>query len=418
MGNDEVNFLEQEVIVVGWDCDAAAAALFCAQRAHTRLLAPDVPSFARGRFTFAADPASGFFLRDTLRILSADVPSSDTLACVYPPEGAPFLLPTGKEAFCAALRKAFAGAAIGRLLEICEQSSLLLDKLVLEQRSTLALAARFGQAARLAAYPVREVLTALELPQPLQDVLTAYWRATGLDPTRWEFLPFAALLHRLVHAGVSACSADALRSAFAQAGGVLNTGRARSLLTRQGHATGIKTASGRELPADGILLGRTHGLPSLPAATPAALPFVVYLGLDCPAAQLGFHQPITLLAGEQPAVAFGNARTLCLYQCVPSADWAGTQPKAYHARKAQAAEALIYTFEQALQVKFKPHLQEVVCATPATFARHGWQPRALHMPQLMALRGAPQMPGLRCCAGTADLAARALLADLTGGKRP
>lgn len=314
---------------------------------------------------------------------------------------------------------------------------------------------------KTAGYSAQEVENALGMPKKAQDILNAYWCYLGLPISRINFTLFAAMINTYIKRGAyipryrSTEFTLALDKRIRELGGdIMYNTRVEKILVENGQVVGVETSNGdifktsyvisnasqtlvynkliypkSEVPEIAIkeVNARIHGLSA----------FVVYLGLDASAEELGINEYSYFIMDDMDTenlydqwnelgVPKGQA-TVCLNAAIPDCSPPGTsiiyittlyKPEAwkdvkledYVDVKNRIADGLITDFENALGVSIKNHIEEIEIATPQTFARYtrtyngiiyGYEPESWDslVPRLMMMGDHNYIKGLEFAGG-------------------
>ena len=281
----------------------------------------------------------------------------------------------------------------------------------------LTLYTKFGDFMRVAAHSVNDIMDVLEIPKKAQHILGTYWGYLGVPTDDLNALHYISLLAAFVKTPPSMPfhRSHELSLAMVQAlqsyGGEIryNSEVTRFLFNKKGEATGV-IVNGRICYAKKIISNiiphnvfnrmKNDVIPTpakkLANARKFGMTFVtVYLGLDCTMEELGITDYSLFISAEADTRKqferrgdFGMYVVNCLNKAIPDASPAGTsmlfftipympgdfpedlKPQDYKAFKNAVAEKYIRDYEQTLGIHVMEHIEEIVVATPATFARY------------------------------------------------
>lgn len=308
---------------------------------------------------------------------------------------------------------------------------------------------------RTAAHTTNKVLDALKMPRDAQDILNTYWSYLGVDTERLTFMHYAAMVHKYVtrSAYIPELTSHGLSLAFIdrfqQLGGEVwfNT-KVEKVLFKNGAVSGVSTTQG-DVAAKHVILNcnpHTAYATMLPrevipereirlanARTHSARAFVLYLGLNKTAEQMGladysiFMPPTMDTAKAYQALSSLETNdyiiSLCYNIVNPKASpegtcmmsfttfysdevWKDISPENYVNTKNQIASRMIDKFERKTGVKLRDYIEEAEVATPWTFARYINTPQGTMygyetnewdsmMARLMSLNTDYPIPGLK-----------------------
>ena len=273
---------------------------------------------------------------------------------------------------------------------------------------------------RLGSYTVNEVFRAMKMPKLAQDIMGTYWGYLGVDMDHLSFLQYVNMLWLYVNHGAwipdktSNELTTGLLECFRRMGGEvwMNCTATEILFDENKAVRGVKTTCG-EVETKHILCNMNQNMvyatmcPSdvVPermvklgnARTYSARMFVVYLGLDKSAEELGIHDyTIFIPTSADTAKAYESGRTLATNcnqvmvcynvvnpgfspegTCVMSLtstfmddDWANVEQDDYVRTKTDFAEKLIGLFEQRTGITVTPYIEEIEIATPWTMCNY------------------------------------------------
>ncbi|MBO4535403.1 MAG: NAD(P)/FAD-dependent oxidoreductase, partial [Clostridia bacterium] len=282
----------------------------------------------------------------------------------------------------------------------------------------ITLMTKYGDFMRTASHSIEEVEDALGIPKKAKDILNTYWGYLGVPADDLNALHYLSMVGGFVR--VPPCMPHhrshqlslALVDAIQRFGGEvrLNSEVTEFLFDEEGKAVGVTLAGGQKLTARKIVsniipnnvLNRWKG--SVPPARTVKLAnarklgmtFVaLYLGLDRSMEELGINDYSTFitLSGDSREQfdrrAEGGIYVVnCLNKTVPDCSPEGTcmlfftilimpgdmddnmTPDQYKKFKNDYAIRYIEDYEKTLGVEIKSHIEEIVVATPVTFARY------------------------------------------------
>jgi phytoene dehydrogenase-like protein len=274
---------------------------------------------------------------------------------------------------------------------------------------------------RTAAYPAQDVEDALNIPKKAQDIMNAYWCYLGLPISRINSTIFAMMLHSYLSRGAyipkkrSHEYTTALDKMIRESGGKIeyNT-KVDKILVENGKVVGVETSNGDKISTKYVISNASPTLTYNELISPISeVPeiaykeinarihglsaFVVYLGLDKSAEELGIREYsyFIMATGDTEEIydswtklqtPKGQA-TVCLNNALPDCSppgtsilyittlfrpevWYDIDPKDYFTIKNKIAKGLIDQFEEATGSKISDNIEEIEVAAPPTFARY------------------------------------------------
>ena len=275
----------------------------------------------------------------------------------------------------------------------------------------------FGNFMRVAGHSAKEVMDALGIPEKAQSILGTYWGYLGVPLDDMNALHYLSLVAAFVQ--TPPCMPEhrshelslSLVKALQGFGGEIlyNTEVTRFLYDEKGVCVGVE-AGGETYRARRII---SNIIPhnvynrSDPAAVPKrdrklanarkfGMTFVtVYLGLDASMEELGIRDYSVFISSDPDTrkqfdqrADFGMYVVNCLNKVLPDSSPEGTstlfftipfmpgdfpedlKPEDYKKWKNAVAEKFIRDYEKTMGVSVMDHIEEIVIATPATFARY------------------------------------------------
>lgn len=318
-----------------------------------------------------------------------------------------------------------------------------------------------GNFLKTASYSAEEVQEALDMPQKARDILNAYWCYLGLPTNRINFTIFAAMIKTYISRGAyiprlrSTGFTLALDKRIRELGGeILYNTSVEKILVDNGQVIGVETDKGEQFRTHFVISNASqtlvynkliHPKSEVPeiaykevnARIHGLSAFVVYLGLDASAEELGINEYSYFIYKDPDTekiydewgklmVPSGQA-TICLNAAIPDCSppgtcilsittlfhpdaWKNMDPKDYFKEKNRIADGLINYFEKAVGVSIRDHIEEIEVATPETFARYtkayngiiyGYEPESWDslVPRLMTLGKHDYIKGLEFAGG-------------------
>ena len=433
-------------------------------------------SFVRGRFEFetslhelegygtAADPGSiRRFFENRLNIDAEFLEVPEAYRVITKDIDAK--LPFGEEAFINAVEKYVPGSkeSVTNFFALANDIAVAFKYIGQTQGrpDQKELLKNHSNFLKTAAYSTEEVENALNIPKKAQDIINAYWAYLGLPMNRMNFTLYAAMVSSYINRGAyipklrSTEFTLALDKRIRELGGIIlyNT-RVEKILVEDKKVIGVETSNGDKIKTNQVISNasqtlvynkliypksevpeiaykevnsRIHGLSA----------FVVYLGLDKSAEELGIKEYSYFIMGDMDTetlyhqwdslgVPKGQA-TCCLNIANPGASPPGTsivyittlfQPDAwkdvkreeYVRVKNDIAKGLIIDFEKATGISIMDHIEEFEVATPQTFARYsrtyngiiyGYEPESWDsvVPRMMMMNDHYYIEGLEFAGG-------------------
>ncbi|CAJ1225863.1 C-3',4' desaturase CrtD [Levilactobacillus zymae] len=434
---------DYDVIVIGAGNGGLAAAVTAAKLNHKVLLVErhNLPggaatSFTRGRFEFepSLHELAGYGPQDNpgnirqffdwagIDVQFHAVPDAYRMINTGK-DKLDIRMPTGIQNFMTTLIQAVPGsqASVQAFFKIAIENAQVFAQLSAhpEALDPATLATQHPLFAKYGHQPYQRVLQALDMPAKAQEILLAYWCYIGIPSDEFEFAYFASMLVSYVtySAYIPQNRSHEISSALVQAlqanGGTawFNT-EVTQLLTAEGAVVGVQIGD-RKLYAHEVIADLlpdtvySHLLPAemvptteLKKANARELGtsgFLVYLGLNRSATELGIHDYSTFIARDwDTRHQFAGMHQLhgndfmimnCLNVANPTCSPAGTsilyatqlffgdswdqvRPQDYPHLKTQLARDVITRYEQATGVHIQDSIEEIEVATPVTFARY------------------------------------------------
>ena len=388
-------------------------------------------SFVRGRFEFEAalhelchesTDERADSVRKIFEELGADMDlvCDDTLfrAIVTGENGYDVTLPAGREAFLDAMEAAVPGCRAGveklfELNKVADDGQAYMDTANVPVKF-------FGEYAdfmRLAGHSAEQVMKDLGIPEKARNILCTYWGYLGVPTDDLNALHYISLLAAYVEGTpsmprhrshyLSLSMVNALR----KYGGEIryNTEVTKFLYNGRGGCIGVaagdqvfyaKKIISNIIPNNVWNRSPERDVPAacrkLANARKLGMTFVtLYLGLDASMQELGINDYSVFIMDEaDPRKQFehkNGRRTFvvnCLNKVLPESSPEGTctlfftimympgefpetlRPQDYKKYKNELAEKYIRLYEETVGVSVTDHIEEIVVATPVTFARY------------------------------------------------
>lgn len=319
----------------------------------------------------------------------------------------------------------------------------------------------YGNFLRTVPYSLGEVIDTFDMPKKAKDILSSYWVYLGPPVSRCGFTIYATMLYSLLDEGAfvpryrSHGYTTALDQKIREFGGKIeyNT-KAEKILVKDGQVIGVETSKGDKIQTNFVVSNASPtlvynnlvypkeevpeiALKQVNARTHGTSGFVVYLGLDASAEELGLKEYsyfiFDTLDTEEAYDSFSNLEApkaqaaMCLNNANPDCSPPGTcifstttlfQPDAwqnvkeeeYFDLKSKIADQLLTKFEKATGISLKDHIEEIEIATPMTWARYtgtyngiiyGYEPDPWDslIPRMMTMEEEFYIKGLKFCGG-------------------
>ena len=269
-------------------------------------------------------------------------------------------------------------------------------------------------------YSVNQVLDALKMPEKAKDILNAYWCYLGVDCDRMSFLHYGSMVIRYITRDAwmpkmrSHEISLAMDARIRELGGDIwyNTEVAK-IDVKDNKVQGVTLKDGTHIACERVVSNLMPTVVFSKMVDPAEVPerdrracnarklaqncFTIYLGLDATADELGIEGYDTFvrdtgdtLRQYETSASIDTHKTYCVTclnraipDCSPpgtcilsfskfySADaFAGVSEREYFELKTKIAEETIDHFEKWFKVDIRSHIEEIVTASPVTFARY------------------------------------------------
>jgi prolycopene isomerase len=314
---------------------------------------------------------------------------------------------------------------------------------------------------KTAAYSAEDVQEAIGMPKKARDILNAYWCYLGLPTSRINFTIFAAMINTYIKRGAyiprhrSTEFTLAIDKRIRELGGkIMYNTRVDKILVENGQVIGLETSNGVKIKTNYVISNASqtlvynkliHPKSEVPeiaykevnARIHGLTGFVVYLGLDASAEELGIKEYSFFIMDDMDTEKLYNEwselkapngqATVCLNVAIPDCSppgtsiiyittlfrpeaWKDVKPEDYVAVKNKIAKGLIINFEKALGTSIRDHIEEIEIATPQTFARYtrtyngiiyGYEPESWDslVPRLMTMGKHNYIKGLEFAGG-------------------
>lgn len=274
---------------------------------------------------------------------------------------------------------------------------------------------------KTAGYSAEEVEDALGIPKKAQAILNPYWCYLGLPMNRINFTIFASMVNTYIKRSAyvpryrSTEFTLALDKRIRELGGdIMYNTRVEKILVKDGKVIGVETSNGEIFKTNYVISNASQtlvynklihpksevpeiGYKEVNARIHGMSAFVVYLGLDASAEELGINEYSYFIMDDMDTEKLYNQwyelgvpkgqATLCINVVIPDASppgtsiismttlfhpdaWKDVKPEDYFRIKNEIAEGLITDFEKATGISIREHIEEIEVATPVTFARY------------------------------------------------
>lgn len=309
---------------------------------------------------------------------------------------------------------------------------------------------------RTGAYPVNKVFKALKMPMLAQDIMNTYWGYLGVDADHLSFVQYVNMVCLYVNFGAwipektSHQLATGLVERFREMGGTVwfNCRAEEILFDENDRICGVRTTAGvvdtkwilcnanpttayANLVPDKYVPIKDKKL--LPQRDFSARMFVVYMGLNKSASELGLKDYSYFLPGSadsvkeyeslkkietnkynialcynvvNPTASPDGTCIVSLTTCYMEDCWKDIDPKDYVAKKQEVANGMIDWFEEKTGITIRPYIEEIEIATPWTFCNYAMVPQGAAygyelrdwdsmMPRMMMMKEEYPIKGLK-----------------------
>jgi len=436
-------------------------------------------SFVRGRFEFETslhelyDYGSSSDKGGTRRLLEryeldsefVAVPEAYRLILTDPDESMDVVMPFGIDSYLDTIEKEVPGSreSIRKFFDLAEDINRATNYIgqTKGHPDQNVLLKEHSNFLKTTAYSVEDVQNALNIPEKARSILNAYWVYLGVPMSRLNFTIFVSMVYGYILKGAyipklrSHDYTTALDTRIRELGGKIeyNT-TVEKILVENGKVVGVETSKGDKIKTNHVVCNASptltynkliHPKSEVPeiaykeinARRHAVSTFVVYLGLDATADELGLKDYSYFINNnmntdelydslndlEAPKVQ----ATICLNRAIPDCSppgtcivsittaflpgvWDDIKPEDYFTMKNKIAEDLINTLETATGAPIKEHIEEIEVATPQTISRftrayngvvYGYEPESWDsfVPRLMTMNDEKHIEGLEFCGG-------------------
>lgn len=388
----------------------------------------EIPDFAQG-------PARGDLgkLFDELKIEVEWLPIPDAYRIVVAGKDGIELdatVPHGREKFIAYMESQCPGCtpAINRFFDVCKVIDEGLNYFGTSQGKPdpAVIFSRYSNFARVAGATVMEVWKAIEMPQRCIDILSAYWPYQGGDLYTLDAVRYFKMLSGYVSTGAympkmrSHEISLAIEKRARELGCTFWYNReVTRITTEKGYVSGVITDDGELIRAScvisntfpNVVYGRLLDDPSLVpeyelkkanARTFGGRGFTMLMGLNRSPEELGIKDYAVFISTSADSEAMyrncfsretnDNFAVTCLNIVNPSASprgtshfaitclftdeaWGDVTPENYTTVKREFALSLLQRYEEAMGISIRDCIEEIVIATPVTYARYLGSPQ-------------------------------------------
>ena len=329
-------------------------------------------------------------------------------------------MPAGVEAFADKMEELVSGSreSVIALFDLAKKAEAAIAYLSQGKADPMVMMSEHADFMRMASHSVDECLNALGMPEKAQNIVKTYWPYLGASTDKLDLAHYLIMMARYI-AGSPAMPlmkshelSLALDDVIRRNGGEIfyNT-EVKEIITENGKAIGVRIDEG-EIYADCVVancfpetaFSKMMDSKAVPqkalrlanARKKGELFFTVYLGLNRSAQELGikdysvflFNSPDSLqqyrsmdsfdesfvivncLNTVIPTASEEGTCTLFLTTMLSESAWAGVNEENYKEIKKRIAKRMIELYEEKLNLSVKPYIEEIVIATPSTFARY------------------------------------------------
>ncbi len=335
-------------------------------------------------------------------------------------EGYDATMPAGVDAFADKMEQLIEGSreSVIALFDLAKKVEAALDYMSQGKPDPMVMMRDHADFMRMASYSVDKCLDALGMPKTAQNIVKTYWPYLGAATDKIDLAHYLIMMSRYI-AGSPAMPlmkshelSLALDDVIRRNGGEIwyNT-EVKEIIFDNGKAVGVKlengevfadfvvancfpeTAYSKMMPKDAVA---EKAVKLTNARKKGELFFTVYLGLNRSAEELGikdysvflFNSPDSLeqyrsmdnfdesfvivncLNTVIPTSSPKGTCTLFLTTMLSEKAWAEVNEENYKEIKNRIAKRMIEHYEEKLSLSVKPYIEEIVIATPSTFARY------------------------------------------------
>ncbi len=339
-------------------------------------------------------------------------------------------VPHGREKFIAYMESQCPGCtpAINRFFDVCSEIDKGLDYFGMSRGKPdpAVIRSKYSNFARIAGASVMEVWKAIEMPQRCIDILSAYWPYQGADLYTLDAVRYFKMLSGYVSTGAympkmrSHEISLAIEKRARELGCTFWYNReVTGITTDKGRISGVITDDGEVIRTGNVIsnafpnvvYSRLLDNPSLVpeyelkkanARTFGGRGFTVLMGLDKSPEELGIKDYAVFISTTADSAAMyrncfsretiDNFAATCLNIVNPAASprgtshfaitclftdeaWGDVTPENYTTIKREFTSSLIQRYEETMGIRIRDCIEELVIATPVTYARYLGSPQ-------------------------------------------
>jgi prolycopene isomerase len=351
----------------------------------------------------------------------------DAYRVIMPEMGIDFTMPFGIENAIEAIEKLEPGNGkkvrnYFKLFEEINEASEYIGSCGKEGPEPKVMATKYSSFLRAAAYETSEVNKAFKFGPKTEHVLNAYYGYISRRLSEASFIVWAQMIYIYLRDGAhvtnktSHALANDIEKAFRKHGGQVELGvKVVKYLMENGRCVGVRTADGTEIRAKFVI---SNGNPTVTLAsmidrkdvpeealklasvrTQLGAPYLVYMGLDALPEEMGIESYEYFMGPDMDTERIwresnewkphAKVSATCIDVAIPGMTGPDRcqlnfttiyNPDAMHnaapskydylPENERFANELIDYFEKVTGAKIRDHIEELVIATPATFARY------------------------------------------------
>lgn len=375
------------------------------------------------------EPGQGGHVRELLDELGLDVewvPVDEAFRSISTDQedGYDVTIPASEQGFLDAMEEAVPGcrASMENLMELTRMIGDGVDWLYEYNNDPpkLPMLMKWADLMRCVSVPTDEMLIKLGVPKKAREIYESYWDYVGVDSTKMSFAVYAQMFRMYLNFKPYICKMRSHEIAMAfdkrirELGGDIwyNTEVAK-IDVKDNKVQGVTLKDGTHIACERVVSNLMPTVVFSKMVDPAEVPerdrracnarklaqncFTIYLGLDATADELGIEGYDTFvrdtgdtLRQYETSASIETHKTYCVTclnraipDCSPpgtcilsfskfySADaFADVTEREYFELKTKIAEETIDHFEKWFKVDIRSHIEEIVTASPVTFARY------------------------------------------------